>query len=172
MRTLIIFVLLFLSQYSFGQNVADSLLITFYQKTLFSVFSDELEEKDKSEILVQTDFSKHLSNQKSKLNQFIFFDNTTSYYSVLEKPFKQNSGKIIYHICHRVLSEDTIDVDIRTTQIVSMSRKKITLATDFCDSVEGGYIPSARFIFDGRTSKWNFLTRNQIRKEINSIKKY
>ena len=46
-----------------------------------------------------------------------------------------------------------------------MSRKRITLAVDFCDSVAMGYIPNARFIFDRAKKEWNLMTAEEIREQ-------
>ncbi|WP_375561253.1 hypothetical protein ACE193_01490 [Bernardetia sp. OM2101] len=162
MRVLL-FLFLLIPLYSFGQNITDSLLATFYNKTLSISFLNKTENEPNNRILIRTEFDKNLLIQQNNLNQFIFFDKKTSYHSVLSKPFKKNAGKMIYHISHKFFGSDTVDINIGSWVIKSISRKKIALAANCGGTM--GYIPDARFIFDRDTKKWNLITGKEIREQ-------
>lgn len=161
MRVLLLSLFLLIPLYSFGQNVTDSLLATFYNKTLSISFSNTRKKEFDNRIFIKTEFDTSLLIQQNNLNQFIFFDKKTSYRSVLSKPFKKNAGKTIYWINHKFFGTDTVDINIGSWIIKSMSRKKISLGANCGGTM--GYIPDSRFIFDRNTKKWNLTTGKEIR---------
>jgi hypothetical protein len=161
MRLLLFSLFLLISFHSFGQNVSDSLLATFYNTTLSISFLNE--NKLDNRILIKTEFDKNLLIQQNKVNQFIFFDEKMSYYSILKRPFKKNAGKIIYWINHEFFGSDTVDINIGSRVIKSISRKKIAFAGNCGGTM--GYIPDTRFIFDKKTKKWNLTTGKEIEEQ-------
>jgi hypothetical protein len=161
-RQLIIF-LFFLPTISFGQNLSDSLLATFYNKTLSYYFSDSTTYHDQKIfgcILLKTEFD------SSKLTKFIgpnrlsYFNSNSSEHSVLDKPLKKNKGRNIYWINHKLIGIDTVDINIGGWTIEEASRKKLYLAA-WCGGTMG-YIPDGRFIYDKPSDKWTFTTSREI----------
>ena len=71
-RILFLFLLISFCSCSFGQNVSDSLLATFYNKTLSISFLNKIENESNNSILIKTEFDKSLLIQQNNLNQFIF----------------------------------------------------------------------------------------------------
>jgi len=86
---------------SFGQSINDSLLSTFYNKTISLYFADSSINNHHPEfenILLQTDFDKARLIKYLDKNKFTYFDSNTDKHSILEKPFKKNNGRNIYWV--------------------------------------------------------------------------
>ncbi len=161
-RILIILTIL-LPIISFGQNINDSLLSTFYNKTISLYFADSTFNNHHSEfetILIQTDFDTSRLVKYLDKNKFTYFDSNTDKHSILEKPFKKNNGRNIYCINHNVLHNDTIDVNIGGWTLSNVTKKTMSLGA-WCGGTMG-YIPNGRFIFDNFSKYWIFVSRQEI----------
>ena len=161
-RLLIIFSF-FLPTISFGQHLNDSLLATFYNKTLSYYFSDSTNNYDQnvfSSILLKTEFD------SSKLVKYIgpkkltYFNSNSSEYSVLDRPLKKNKGRRIFSITHKFFGQDTVDIDIGGWILEEVSRKKLNLAA-WCGGTIG-YIPTGRFVYNRTSGNWLFITSKEI----------
>ena len=161
-KLLIFFTLLFPS-ISFGQTVNDSLLSTFYNKTLISYFSDTAYTKNQSEfnnILIQTEFDTIQLIKYYNKNKLTYFNSKTNIRSIIEKPYKKNNGRNIYWISHKLLQKDTVDINISGWTIIKITKKTMGLGA-WCGGTMG-YIPEGRFIFNSETKTWTFFCRKEI----------
>ena len=147
---------------SFGQDNQDSLLATFYNKTIALYFSDtSFSNKTKFDrILLQTDFETIGLIKNLRFNKFKYFDSKTNKHSVLDKPFKINNGRNIYWVDHKIIAQDTIDINIGGWTIESVTKKTMYLGA--LDGGTMGYIPDGRFIFDKEKKTWTFVSRQEI----------
>ena len=124
MTKLITILIIILPTVSLGQDINDSLLTTFYNKTIALYFSDtSFSNKTKLDrILLQTDFDTTGLIKYSGLNKFKYFDSKTNKHSVLDKPFKINNGRNIYWVNHKIIQQDTIDINIGGWTIESVTK--------------------------------------------------
>lgn len=154
--------IIILPTFSFGQDINDSLLTTFYNKTIALYFSDtSFSNKTKFDrILLQTDFDTTGLIKYSGLNKFKYFDSKTNIHSVLNKPFKINNGRNIYWVNHKIIQQDTIDINIGGWTIKSVRKKAIFLGGGCGGTM--GYIPDGRFIFDKGKKTWTFVSGQEI----------
>lgn len=145
MRTKCIAILLLLfPKLLIGQVVNDSILGTLYNQTMSIYFSKETENNMSDFWIVQTEFdkSKLVKNLKSK--DITYIDAKTDKHRILEKPYSKNKGARIYRIEHKIINQDTIDVNIVYWTIVKASKKELSIAASCGGTM--GYIPTARFI--------------------------
>jgi len=148
---------------SFGQSINDSLLSTFYNKTISLYFADSSINNHHPEfenILLQTDFDKARLIKYLDKNKFTYFDSNTDKHSILEKPFKKNNGRNIYWVNHKVLHNDTVDINIGGWTLNNVTKKTMSLGA-WCGGTMG-YIPDGRFIFDNVSNYWVFVSRQEI----------
>ncbi len=162
MTKLATILIIILPTVSFGQDITDSLLTTFYNKTIVSYFSDTAFSNNVKfdRILVQTDFDITGLIKYSGLNKFKYFTSKTNKHSVLAKPFKINKGRAIYWINHKFIQQDTIDINIGGWTIESVTKKRMHLGA-WCGGTMG-YIPDGRFIFDKEKKTWTFISGQEI----------
>jgi hypothetical protein len=162
MTKLITILIIILPTISFGQDINDSLLTTFYNNTIALYFSDtSFSNKTKFDrILLQTDFDTTKLIKYSGLNKFKYFDSKTNKHSVLDKPFKKNNGRNIYCVNHKIIQQDTIDINIGGWTIESVTKKTMSLGA-WCGGTMG-YIPDGRFIFDKEKKTWTFVSGQEI----------
>lgn len=162
MTKLIAILIIILPTVSFGQDINDSLLTTFYNKTITLYFSDtSSNHKIKFDnILLQTDFDTLGLIKNSGLHKFKYFDSKTNKHSVLDRPFKINNGRHIYWVDHKIIQQDTIDINIGGWTIESVTKKRMSMSA-WCGGPMG-YIPDARFIFDKEKKTWKFISGEEI----------
>lgn len=162
MRKLIPILIIMLPTVSFGQDNNDSLLTTFYNKTIALYFSDtSFSNKTKFDhILLQTDFDTIGLIKNLGFNKFKYFDSKTNKHSVLDKPFKINNGRNIYWVNHKTIAQDTIDINIGGWTIESVTKKTMYLGA-WCGGTRD-YIPNGRFIFDKEKKTWTFVSGQEI----------
>jgi len=165
MRVRIIILLLnVLPILSFGQIVNDSLLATFYNKTLSSFFADSIATKDQlrfGNVLIKTEFDKNYLITTIGQNNLKYFNDDTPEYSVLSKPRKKNKGRSIYWIKHQIIGIDTIDINIGGWTVEKFKHRHLYLAA-WCGG-DMGYIPDGRFIFDQKNNRWIFQSYHEFR---------
>ena len=150
-----------------GQALNDSLMSTFYNKTISHYFADTsiVKRNTKFEnILLQTDFESSQLLKNFNKNKFTYFTSKIDLRSFLKKPFKKNNGRTIYRISHTVLDKDTIDVNISGSELSNVTRKALTINI-WC-SGDMGYIPAGRFIFDQLSESWTFRSSEEIRRSL------
>jgi hypothetical protein len=162
MTKLITILIIILPKVSFGQDINDSLITTFYNKTIALYFSEtSFSNKTKFErILLLTDFDTIGLIKYSDLNKFKYFDSKTNKHSVLDHPFKINNGRNIYWVNHKILEQDTIDINIGGWTIENVTKKTMSLSA-WCGGTMG-YIPDGRFIFEKEKKTWTFVSRQEI----------
>lgn len=160
-KTLTLLIVLFPTFLS-AQNINDSLLTTFYNKTIAHYFSEtSLGDRTKFDyILLRTNFDTTGLIKYSGLNKFKYFDSLTAIHSMLDKPFKSNNGRSIYWVDHKIIQQDTVDINIGGWTIENVSRKRITIGA-WCGGAMG-YIPKGRFIFDKAKNTWTFVSGQAI----------
>jgi hypothetical protein len=155
--------LIALPNISFGQIVNDSLLATFYNKTLSCFFPDSITHKDQlrfGNVLVKTDFdAKYLIKTTGKIN-LKYFNDPTPVHAVLKKPHKKNKGRSVYWIKHKTIGTDTIDVNIGGWTVLKYQHRHLHLAA-WCGG-DMGYIPEGRFIFDKEKRNWRFQSYHDL----------
>lgn len=165
MRVRILFLLLnALPIISFGQMVSDSLLATFYNKTLSSFFSDSITTNDQlrfGNVLIKTDFETNFLITTIGKNNLKYFNDNTPEYSILNKPHKKNKGRSIYWINHKMIGTDTIDISIGGWTVEKFEHRHLYLAA-WCGG-DMGYVPDGRFIFDKEKSIWRFQSYLELR---------
>jgi hypothetical protein len=161
-RLLIVF-LIILPTISFGQNLNDSLLVTFYNKTLTYYFSDSIPHPDQKKfacLLVKTDFQTARLIKSIGPNKFKYVNDNTHQNKVLVWPYRRNNGRSLYWINHKLIGNDTLDVNIGGWTLEQVRRKKMNIAA-WCGGTMG-YIPTGRFIYNKVTGIWLFTTSSEI----------
>jgi hypothetical protein len=155
--------LLLLPTISFGQNLNDSLLVTFYNKTLTYYFSDSITHPDQKKfgcLLVKTDFQTTRLLKSRGSNKFKYFNDSTQKNRVLVWPYRRNNGRSIYWINHKFLGIDTLDVNIGGWTLEKAKRRNLYFAA--WDGGTMGYIPDGRFIYDKTIRSWLFTSNEEI----------
>ena len=161
-RLLIVFMII-LPTISFGQNLNDSLLATFYNKTLTYYFSDSITHPDQKKfgcLLIKTDFQTTRLIKSRGPNKFKYFNDSTQENKVIVWPYRRNNGRSIYWINHKLFGTDTLDVNIGGWTLERAKRKMLYFAA--WDGGTMGYIPDGRFIFDKTSGSWLFTTYEEI----------
>ena len=79
---------------------------------------------------------------------------------MFDKPFKINNGRNIYWVNHKIIQQDTIDINIGGWTIESVTKKTMSLGA-WCGGTMG-YIPDGRFIFDKEKKTWTFVSGKEI----------
>lgn len=162
LRRLSVLFLLLTSAISYGRDPADSLLATFYDKTISYYFSDSnyTREKKFNQVLLRTDFDTTLLPEKIGSVRFRYFSSKTNERVVLAKPLKRNKGRSIYSVGHTIIHPDTIDININGETVEQASKRLLVLAV-WCGGTMG-YIPDGRFVFDKASKSWNFINGREI----------
>ena len=159
-----ILLLIALPNISFGQIVNDSLLATFYNKTLSCYFPDSITKKDQlrfGNILVNTDFDSQYLIKTIGENKLKYFNDSTPIHAALKKPHKKNKGRSVYWITHKAIGTDTIDVNIGGWTVLKFKHRQLHLAA-WCGG-DMGYIPEGRFVFDREKRSWRFQSYRELR---------
>jgi hypothetical protein len=164
MKTCILKILfLILPIISFGQNLNDSILMSFYNKTLTYYFSDSITLPDQKKfgcLLVKIDIETSSLIKNRGPNKFLYFNDSTEKNKILSWPYRRNNGRSIYRINHKLIGRDTVDIIIGGWTIEEASRKKLFLGV-WCGGTLG-YIPEGRFIYNKASDKWIFTTSGEI----------
>lgn len=126
---LLTFMIVFLPTVLFGQEINDSLLTTFYNKTISIYFSDSSYRHNPKfdSVLIETNFDTSGLIKNLGLCKFKYFDSTISIVSVLDKPLQVNDGRGYFWVGHTILSQDTVDLIIGVWTIEYKSRKKFNI---------------------------------------------
>ena len=156
-KQLLILLLVFISPRNLiGQTVNDSLLTNFYNEILVKNFIEITKDQKKfGIILIKTDFDKTKLVKNVGLNKFTFLSFKESERSYFIKPFKENNGRQIYHISHKLIAKDTVDINLNSWSVENVTRKHANLLSQCGGTL--GYIPTARFIYYYGNNKWKYI---------------
>jgi hypothetical protein len=150
-----------------GQQLSDSLLTTFYNKTLSDYFEDTTNNQKQIKfgcILVRTNFDTINLVKKVGVHKLKCFHYHTSVLSLINRPLKKNIGRNVYGVSHEVLGQDTVEVNIGGSTIEFISRNKVFMGI-WCGGTMG-HIPTGRFVFDKATNNWVFNSGKKIQDEM------
>jgi hypothetical protein len=162
MRTkLLSTILIILPTFLIGQVVNDSILGTFYNQTISIHFSKAAENPENTIKILQTELDTDKLIKNLKLIKFKFINEKTDKLSALEKPYRKNSGKEIFWINHKLIGQDTVDVNIGGWTIMKASKKGLSIAA-WCGGTMG-YIPTQRFIRN--ENGWRRMSSEEIMEE-------
>jgi hypothetical protein len=155
-----------LSKISIGQEVNDSLLTVFYNKTLEYYFPDSVKLPDQKKfghLLIMTDFPTAIMLKKRGRNKFKYFKNFNELDTLLAKPYKKNDKRNLYWIKHDSLGLDTIDINIGGwTMYIENNETSMAM---WCGGTMG-YIPDGRFIYDRILNQWVFVSSDEIMDQV------
>ena len=144
---------------SFSQKVTDSLLCTFYNQTLYDYLGDTnitKWQKENKNIFIETDFDTNcLIKKVKKMNLCYLPLGEESEYDKHFKGLKKGQSRIIYHIRHKAISIDTIDILI--SNFGAEKQKDGEYVIIISDDGILGYVPQGRFIYDKKEALWNFI---------------
>lgn len=161
----ILFFLLIRSTDSFGQQINDSLLASFYTRTLNFYFQQPLgegfNEKNRNFIIITVELKSDNLPDTIGAFKLKYFNDSTSIYSILHWPYKRHAGRSIYFIKHKIISTDTVDVNIGGWTIEAISRKGYGRGI-WCRGGMGN-IPEGRFIFSSESNQWLFQSGKELR---------
>ncbi len=161
----LILLAIFFPAISIGQTISDSLLGTFYNKTLVLYFPDTTVHKDQVKfgcIILQSDLDTSKLIKHSGLNKFKFINSNTNKKSILDKPLEKNKDRNIYWI-NQNAGTDTIDINIGGWTIEQVDKHNFLLGA-WCGGIMG-YIPNARFVYNKIINSWTFISGQEIRDE-------
>ncbi|MEI6815009.1 MAG: hypothetical protein WCL14_00255 [Bacteroidota bacterium] len=157
-----------------GQPINDSLMTTFFNKTLVEYFSDTVPKIDQIKygcLLLQTDWDTTKLLKSVGVNHFKYFEIFNQVGNFLVKPIKKNKGRLIYHISFGYYARDTLDINIYYSIIEGFIKQLI----DSGDIRDGklGYIPTARFIYDNEKGIWIYHSfQESLNKRLSEIDKH
>jgi hypothetical protein len=152
----ILSLLLFFSSIN-AQAIKDSLLIEFYNKTIFDYFSDSSLITDQESSKCFLIFTKLPNNKglitKNKMYCFKYSNNPGYVYDDLKKiPSDVNSCKRFYRISHSSHESDSVEITIQEyTTCEDHTKTKMTYCSTNRDSLPNA--PTARFVFRSPTGK-------------------
>jgi len=161
--TICLCVLCFFSELSLGQTINDSLIVSCYNKTIISYFSDTTNLKGQKQynnihIFTNTDYQNLIDQIDSY--HLKYHPKKTDIRDILEKPLRKNNGRYIYGLNHIIKSQDTIEVNLTGETIVEISKKSINIGL-WCGGTLG-YIPTAKFIFNYSQNSWDYYNYNTL----------
>jgi len=151
---------------SHAQAVSDSLLTNFYNKTIIAYFSDTTTISAQSaftQVLLKADIDTAKLVKSVGKNRFKYIDGRPSIHNFLPKPYSKNNGRTLYSINHRILGQDTIDVNIEGYTIQDADKKDVLLHK-WIHGVSH-YIPDGRFIYSKEDSHWMFISGEELSNE-------
>lgn len=159
----ILFILFFVPKSLCGQQYSDSIIATFYNKTLAYLFPDtsisnEQKKYGKVTILIDCPADKLIKN--SGKNIFKYYPFNTQIKMALNWPYIFNNGRNIYTLTNFHFGTDTVDININAFVIRKRPFGKIRELW-LCKGPYG-YIPDCRFIFNKVTMQWDCLTSVEI----------
>jgi hypothetical protein len=163
-KKLLAILLIFLPTFLIGQVVNDSLLGTFYNQTITIHFSKAADSSHKMEFdcrIIQTEFDTIRLIKNLKSIKFKFINEKADKLGALEKPYKKNVGKEIYWINHKLISQDTVDINIGGWTIMKASKRGLSISA-WCGGTMG-YIPTVRFIKNENV--WRRMSSDEIMEE-------
>ena len=149
-----------------GQQLSDSLLGTFYNKTLSNYFADTTSNQEQIKfgcILIETSFDTTKLFKNVGTIKLRYFNDKTSVLSMINRPLKTSIGRNIYGISHETFGQDTVEVNIVIWAIENIKRNKIWLGLQCVRTI--GHIPSGRFVFDRATNIWVFISARELRRQ-------
>lgn len=139
-----------------GQITNDSLIISFYNKTLDFYFSDTnfvSPQKIGQHILVQTVFNVRYLKKKVATHNFKFYD--TDFKKYLDKPIEKNVGRHLYALRHAEHTEGTVDVFLDEWVIYGIDKNNPVVEESYKGRSEE--TPVARFLYKAQTNSWEFV---------------
>lgn len=158
---LVTVILLLLSLATMSQNISDSLLYSFSNKTMVSHFENELlnrkPRKEVIPVITSLDASKLI--QSCGKIKFEFFQKQEDI-NFKKHVNSRTREKTLYNLSYKIVSNDTIDIDFTKSLIVLNKDKKIDINV-YCGGTKG-YIPSGRFIYNNEMQEWLFFSHNEI----------
>jgi hypothetical protein len=146
-----------------GQQLTDSLLTTFYNKTLTLYFSDTTSRKEDMKyscMLVETNFDITRLVKTVGTKRLRYYNNKTSVIPLLDRPLKKNIGRGIYWVSHDTIAQDTIEINMGGWTIGNVKKKSIALGI-WCGGTMG-HIAAGRFVYDRSNQNWTFISGHQI----------
>ncbi len=162
----IIILSLFFSLTAFGQNINDSLLAAFYNKVLEASFNYDgisCGNRNAYKYIIKTDFDTARLIKIAGYSRLVFYKEDESFRGLLLRPWEKNKGRTIYRISHIVYNNDSIDVNLASWVIVSITRKNMALGLS-CGGILG-YIPDARFVYNKETMVWKYMSADDLIKQ-------
>ncbi len=147
---------------SFGQNFGDSLIESFYNKTLLYYFSDSvlnIQESSSTKTLIQTDFDTTHIIKSVCQNQFKFINYKTPLQSLLTNPSGTNT-LTLHSISHKKYGQDTILITIDISTLSDIGEFNYWT---FGHTYEKGDRADAKFIYDAKLNSWTLINKEEIK---------
>jgi hypothetical protein len=159
---LIVLISLLISLTSYGQSISDSVLATFYNKVLENSFENGISCGNRTTFvyLIKTDFDTAKLVKQVGWLRLRFYKDDASLRGLLLRPWKRNKGRNIYKISHIAYSSDSVDINMASWLIVSVTKRNMALGMS-CDGTLG-YIPDARFVYNKETKIWKYISAQEL----------
>lgn len=154
--------LLLLPITGFGQEVNDSLLTAFYNRTITAYFTEGWVQKPPLNewTLIETDMKREGLLKSTGEYKFRYISNDMELRTLLGKSYDDIEGRPVYRMNHKVIAPDTLDVNIGGYTISQIDKKHMMKGI-WCGGTMG-YIPDGRFVYNRDKSLWEFTSGTEI----------
>jgi hypothetical protein len=147
-----------------GQNISDSLLTSFYNRTLTDIFSDQFLFPEEINIIrTECDTTNLIKfiNRDNEVYKLTYIDTSRKLEDVLLKASYYQYQT--YRLYPMVKHNDTVDIKFEIKLVNRKNRKKF----EYYTQCAGNYEPPTcgRFIYNKSTNKWTFMNRKEINAE-------